>query len=79
KESANPAILRALALFYVMRRHYAEAHAQGREILALAYQPNGQIDPVLFVEAHYVLGATIFWTGEFLQAKDHFEKALTVY
>jgi predicted ATPase len=71
--------LRALALFFVVRRRYAEAYVKGMEILTLACQTSDGIDPVLYVEAHYVLGVTTFWQGEFLKAKDHFERALTIY
>lgn len=78
-EPPNPASLRALAVFFVVRRRYAEAYSQGQEILTLAKRTDNEIDPVLYVEAHYVLGVTAFWRGEFLQAKDHLERAISVY
>lgn len=78
-EPPNPAILRALALFFLVRRRYANAYAQGKEILTLADQASAEMNPVLVVEGHYVLGVTAFWKAEFLQAKDHLEQALAVY
>ena len=78
-EPPNPAILRALALFFVFRHRYAESYVQGKAILNLASPINEEINPVLYVEGYYVLGVTAFWQGEFLQAKNHLELALSVY
>jgi len=78
-EPPNPASLRALAIWFVARRQYADAYAQGKAILTLAEQASTEMKPVLVVEGHYVLGATAFWKGEFLQSQDHFEQALIAY
>ncbi len=78
-EPSNPAILRALALFYVVRRDYAPAQAQGEQLCALAEATDGTTAAVLNVEGHYVLGVTAFWRGEFAKSKEHLERALTHY
>jgi hypothetical protein len=33
----------------------------------------------VLVEAHYVLGFTLFWLGEFASARDHEEQAMARY
>ena len=53
------------------RRQYAEAYAQGRELLTLAEQANAELHPVLVVAGNYVLGVTTFWQGEFLLAQSN--------
>jgi len=78
-EPPNPAILRALGIFYIARRNHAQAYGQGEQILALAYQNKASIDPVLYVEAHYVMGAAAFWQGRFLEAREHLAQAVTAY
>ncbi|MFN8487601.1 MAG: BREX system ATP-binding domain-containing protein [Caldilineaceae bacterium] len=78
-EPPNPAILRALAIFYIGRREYEKAYMQGEQILALAHPTENQIDPVLDVEGHYVLGVTTFWQGKFLEARMHLEQAVARY
>ena len=70
-EPPNPAIAGALAIFFVARRLYTEAEAQGREILTLAEQAHAELQPVLVVAGNYVLGVSTFWRGEFLLAQSH--------
>ncbi len=79
-EPPNPAILRALAIFYVARRDYEQAYALGQQIQALAYQNQhgvDRLDPVLHMEGHYVMGAATHWQGKYLQSCDHFAQAIT--
>ena len=78
-EPPNPAILRALGIFYIVRRAFVQSQAYGAQILALAHQMGEQADPVLEVEAHYVLGANVFWLGEFVRAREHLEAAVARY
>jgi DNA-binding SARP family transcriptional activator/predicted ATPase len=78
-DPANPAILRALALYRIVHRQYAVSEALGEEILRLAHQAPGLVDSILYVEGHYVVGVSAFWRGEFLRAKKHLEQAVTVY
>jgi adenylate cyclase len=78
-DPANPAILRALALYRIVRREYAASEALGNEILRLAHQAPGLVDPILYVEGHYVMGVNAFWRGKFLRTKEHLEQAVTAY
>jgi adenylate cyclase len=78
-DPANPAILRALALYRLVHREYAASEALGEEILRFAHQTQGLVDSILYVEGHYVVGVNAFWRGEFLRAKGHLEQAVTAY
>jgi len=77
--SPNPAILRALALWHIVRRNYPKSVEMGEHLLDLAHPPVGPPDPLLYVEGHYVLGATKFWMGEFVAAHEHLTQAWNAY
>lgn len=79
REPPNPAISGALAIYFVARRQYAAAEAQGREILTLAEQASAELNPVLIAAGNYVLGVSTFWRGEFLLAQSHLEQAIAAY
>jgi tetratricopeptide (TPR) repeat protein len=36
-------------------------------------------DPALLLYAHFALGDTSFWMGEFLTAREHLEMAISIY
>jgi adenylate cyclase len=72
----SPPILRGLALNTLSRSSLKEAYGFGKQLLDLAH---GTGDPVQYVEAHYVLGVTLFWQGEFLAARDHLARAVETY
>jgi predicted ATPase len=36
-------------------------------------------DPALLLYAHYILGNTLYWIGELLSARQHFETAISLY
>jgi DNA-binding SARP family transcriptional activator/predicted ATPase len=72
-EPPNPSMLRALALASIAHADFQQAHDMGDSLLSLA-QRDG--DPILLVEAHYVLGVTLFWKGAFGPARSHLEAAL---
>jgi Tetratricopeptide repeat len=36
-------------------------------------------DPVVLVEAHYVLGVVLFWRGQFAESRAHLEDAIAHY
>ena len=36
-------------------------------------------DPALLLEAHYALGLTLFWLGEFAPARAHLEQGIALY
>jgi predicted ATPase len=71
-----PPVLRALAIAHLIRVELQPAFALGNQLLALAEQGR---DTVLRVEAHYVVGVTLFWLGEFAASRAHLEKALAHY
>jgi tetratricopeptide (TPR) repeat protein len=52
------------------------AHELAEQLLRLAQRVH---DPALLVEAHSVLGATLFSLGEFASAREHAEQSLALY
>lgn len=72
----SPPVLRALAIAYVVRSELEPAYELGRQLLS---QAQHEQDPILLVEAHYVLGVTLFWQGVFATARTHLEQALSYY
>jgi predicted ATPase len=70
-----PALL-GLSIYYVVRAELQSACELGEQLLVLA---EGARDPVLLVEAHYVLGVSYFPRGEFAAAWDHLAQGITGY
>jgi predicted ATPase len=75
-KAANPPVLRALALAYIVQSKFRQAHELGLQLLSLA---QSQQDPILRVEGHYVLGVALFWLGEFMTSRSHLEQALAYF
>lgn len=73
---SSPPALRALAIAALSQTEFQLAHDLGDQLLD---QAEHNSDPVLLVEAHYVLGVTMFWTGQFADARLHLEEALAHY
>jgi predicted ATPase len=48
----------------------------GEQLFSLARRIQ---DPALLVEAHFALGQTLFWLGEFALARDHTEQGVRLY
>jgi DNA-binding SARP family transcriptional activator/predicted ATPase len=69
-------VLRALAIALVSRGEIREAHRLGGHLFEIAHDTN---DPIIFVEAQYVLGVTSFWFGHFPAARAHLEQAVQHY
>jgi predicted ATPase len=69
-------LLRGLWVFHLVRGEYATARELAEQLLRLAER---QPDQALFVEAHYVVGITIFYLGELGQARAHLEKSISLY
>jgi adenylate cyclase len=69
-------LLRALAIASLNACTFPQAEALGGQLLRLA---EDQGDPILLVEAHYVQGVTLFWTGSFMTSRTHLEEALALY
>ena len=69
----SPPVLQALARISLVRPELQEAYELGEQLLARSQHER---DPVAGVEAHYLLGVTLFWQGKFLRARDELSKAL---
>jgi DNA-binding SARP family transcriptional activator/predicted ATPase len=66
-------VLRALASAYVIGGELERGHQAASELLELAQQRD---DPMLLVEARYVLGISSFWRGRVAESRAHLEQAL---
>ena len=72
----SPPILRALAIASVTYLDLGRAEDLGNQLLSLAEHDR---DPILFTEAHYVLGVTSFWQGSLIASRMHLEEAIAHY
>ena len=61
-------VLLGLRVFYLTRAEFRIARELGEQLLRLAQRAQ---DPVLLLEAHYVLGETLYYMGEFTLAQEH--------
>jgi len=61
---------------YLARADYKSSYKLSKEFLNLA---DSSDDTAFLVQAHYVLGATLFCIGEINQALEHMEQAYNVY
>jgi hypothetical protein len=59
-----PPLLRSIAILSLTRGDFTSAAAAGERLRARAHRDR---DPVLLVEAEYVLGITAFWRGNLLK------------
>lgn len=69
-------VLRATALSNLMRSRLQDALEEGYELMSLAERSG---DPMIMAEAHYVLGATLYWQGRIRDGRDHLSGALERY
>jgi predicted ATPase len=69
-------VLQGLWFFYLMRMELQTARELGEHLLTLAQQVG---DPALLLEAHYALGNTLNYLGEFAAAQAHFAQGITLY
>jgi DNA-binding SARP family transcriptional activator/predicted ATPase len=69
-------VLRALAIAQIVRAEFQPAYDLGAQLLELAEQRK---DPVLKVEAHYVLGVASFWMGNFAESRGELEQVVGLY
>ncbi|RME84464.1 MAG: hypothetical protein D6775_05425 [Caldilineae bacterium] len=76
REPISPPLLRMLAISKLVTGRIAEARELGEQLLA---QARADGDPVAEVEAHYVLGVTHHWRGDFPRAETHLEQAIALY
>ncbi len=75
-EPTRPPILRSFAIGKLVTGEIAAAEDLGKELLE---QSRPTDDEVVRVEAHYVLGVTYHWQGNFQEARRHLEQALDLY
>ncbi len=68
--------LLGLSIYFVVRAELQTARELGEQLLDMAQDAG---DPVLLVEAHYALGVTYFWLGEFGLARKHLEQGVAHY
>jgi predicted ATPase/class 3 adenylate cyclase len=69
------AVLGGLGMFYRTRGELQTARELGEQLLTLAQR---QHDPERLAYAHWVLGNTLFYLGEFVLAHAHLEQALAI-
>lgn len=74
--AASPPVMRALAITAIVQGDLRLALELGQQLLALTEA--GQ-DCILAVEAHYVMGVTTFWLGDFEASRDYLEQAIDRY
>jgi class 3 adenylate cyclase/predicted ATPase len=69
-------VLRGLRLFYEARGELQTARELGEQLLSVAQSIQ---DPAFLMQAHYALGETLLWLGEFAPAQAHLEQGITLY
>ena len=69
-------VLSGLSRFYYVRAELQRARDLGEQCLRLSQ--NAQ-DPILLLEAHRLLGATLFYLGELALARTHLEQSIALY
>jgi len=69
-------VLRGLWYFYLIRVELQTARELGEQLLTLAQHIG---DTALLLEAHYALGNTVNYLGEFTAARAHFEQGIALY
>lgn len=69
-------VLFRLRSFYLVHGELTVAREIGEQLLRLARRAE---DPSLMLEAHYALGAAMFYLGEFAPAQSQFESMTAIY
>jgi len=69
-------ILHGLWTFYLMRTEFQTAQELGNQLLTLAQKIQ---DPALLLQAHSMLGLTLWPLGEIVSARAHLEQSLAFY
>jgi class 3 adenylate cyclase/predicted ATPase len=75
----TPALFRVrmgLHIFYRQRAELGASSEIGKQLLALAETVQ---DPALLVVAHQALGTTLYFMGEFVEARSHLEQGIALY
>jgi predicted ATPase len=69
-------VLRGLYVYYLLRGELRTAHELGQRLLSLAQSVQ---DPAFLLEAHFALGQTLLFRGEFIAARKHLEQGIALY
>ena len=69
-------VLVALWVVYIQRGNLPTAHDLAQQCLAQAQTVN---NPAVLLQAHIVLGITLFWLGEFSSARANLEDGIALY
>jgi predicted ATPase len=69
-------VLRGLWLFYMLRLELRTAQELAEQLLTLAQHVG---DPALLLEAHFALGGSLNYRGEFATARTHYERGIALY
>jgi predicted ATPase len=69
-------VLGGLWTFYLLRGELETTHELAEQILVLARDMEA---PALLLQAHRMIGTTLFWRGELAAAQEHLEEAVALY
>jgi predicted ATPase len=69
-------VVRGLWFFNLLRAELRTARELGEQLLSLAQSVQ---DPLLLSEGHRAMGVTLFWLGEGISAREHFEQGIVLY
>jgi predicted ATPase len=69
-------VLHGLWRFYMNRSELQTTRELAEQLFTLAQRVQ---DPALLLEAHRVLGLTMFWLGEMAPAREHLEQGMALY
>jgi predicted ATPase len=69
-------VLFGLGRFYNIRAEYQTGRALGEQFLRLAQLAS---EPIHVVGAHYTLGTSLYWLGEFISARANLEQGIALY
>ena len=69
-------VLSGLWTFYVVRADHEAAHAAAQHLLTVAENVD---DSNFLLEAHFLAGFTLFYMGEFVSARKHYETGIVLY
>jgi predicted ATPase len=69
-------VIYGLFRFHMVRAELKTTRELAEQLFTLAQRVK---DPALLLEAHRVMGQTMFWLGEIAPARTHLEQAITLY
>jgi class 3 adenylate cyclase/predicted ATPase len=69
-------VLHGLLRFHMVRTEFQATRELAEQLFSLAQRAQ---DPALLLEAHRMLGQTMFWLAEMAPARAHFEQGIALY